>query len=305
MSFFDVIGELAYILDTPGALMRGGLAGRLGERASGRDMLEAWGVLGANQEGLDFGDVAGFGADLLADPLNLLGGLGMARKAMQVSKVKSANRASKAMRAMGAMPEEIAALTQTATSRGAPLAMHSNTGGRVWHVTQNVGDDARAFLDVRNQFDLNKVLTEGELDRLSEVHRQFFPKELPSFDPTEEFADTILASASREAPRYTPLRDLATMMSAEVGGSPTSAENVYHALAFYHDPMFAKDVLRRSGYDAVLGRVKGSGARSIKPLAESQLYEPRLASAIQALPRQSNTLKSILMANIASKPFAP
>lgn len=68
----ELLSGLGYVLDTPGALTRGLLSGRPGERASGRDMLESWGVLGANQEGLDWGDAAGFGAEMLVDPLNLL-----------------------------------------------------------------------------------------------------------------------------------------------------------------------------------------------------------------------------------------
>ena len=36
---------------------------------SGRDLLESAGILGRNKEGFDFGDVLGFGAEVLLDPL--------------------------------------------------------------------------------------------------------------------------------------------------------------------------------------------------------------------------------------------
>lgn len=82
---------LGETLDKPGAAMRGLLAGRPGQllnlipfsdtlgitnpqdRTSGRDLLEQAGLLDANTPGLDWGDVAGFGAEVLTDPLLLLG----------------------------------------------------------------------------------------------------------------------------------------------------------------------------------------------------------------------------------------
>lgn len=77
------VGVVGNVLDTPGALVRNTLSGRnpfaglnpfdAEGRASGRDMLESWGALDQNQEGLDLGDVVGFGAEMLLDPLNFLG----------------------------------------------------------------------------------------------------------------------------------------------------------------------------------------------------------------------------------------
>ena len=83
------IGEFGLnVLDTPGRFVRTGLAGKdpfasilyPSQGASGREMLESWGVLGPNEEGFDTGDVAGFAADLATDPLNWLGGLGIAKR---------------------------------------------------------------------------------------------------------------------------------------------------------------------------------------------------------------------------------
>ncbi len=67
----DALSGAAYLADTPGAYLRGALSGRPGERASGREMLQNWGVAGENQPGLDWGDVGGFGAEMVLDPLSL------------------------------------------------------------------------------------------------------------------------------------------------------------------------------------------------------------------------------------------
>lgn len=69
-----MIDDLLSALDTPGALLRNSLAGRNPlqgiatdeERTSGRDLLEAWGFLDPNEEGLPLG--LGAGA-LVTDPL--------------------------------------------------------------------------------------------------------------------------------------------------------------------------------------------------------------------------------------------
>jgi len=76
---------VGHILDTPGSIVRGLLAGEPGrafggilepsERVYGREMLENWGMLGPNKRGLDVGDVAGFGAEVVLDPLFWSSGL--------------------------------------------------------------------------------------------------------------------------------------------------------------------------------------------------------------------------------------
>ncbi len=84
MSFLlDALGTVGNILDTPGSVVRGLMGGdpsrALGgifdpsKRVGGREMLENWGVLNENEEGLDGGDVGGFLAEMITDPLNLMG----------------------------------------------------------------------------------------------------------------------------------------------------------------------------------------------------------------------------------------
>jgi hypothetical protein len=78
-----LLESLFSALDAPGAYTRGALSGQFGERVDGRGLLENWGVLGQNQDGLDFGDVLGFGAGVLTDPLTYAsGGLGLLGKAL-------------------------------------------------------------------------------------------------------------------------------------------------------------------------------------------------------------------------------
>lgn len=89
MSGLAVAGNL---LDLPGSMVRDALTGNNpfdqwadpfggSDRVSGRDMLEQWGVLDENEEGFDAGDVGGFAAEVLTDPLTFLtGGLTRAGK---------------------------------------------------------------------------------------------------------------------------------------------------------------------------------------------------------------------------------
>lgn len=95
-SFLDSIGSqtiasfgaLGNFLDTPGSMVRDTLGSFAGfgtgpwdnlaspftsnNRLGGRDFLEQAGWLGPNQEGLDWGDVAGFGFEVLTDPLTYM-----------------------------------------------------------------------------------------------------------------------------------------------------------------------------------------------------------------------------------------
>ena len=80
----DLLSGLGYALDTPGALTRGLLTGRPGERASGEDLLRALGIE-------DAGWLANTATELVADPMNLIGGLGVAKKLLAPMKARAAN----------------------------------------------------------------------------------------------------------------------------------------------------------------------------------------------------------------------
>jgi hypothetical protein len=153
----EALGAVGYAFDTPGALLRGALIGRPGERASGREMLEALGY-SANQEGLDLGDVLGFGAEMVLDPLNLLPGYAALKGAKHLKRTKALNKASDALLEAGGMPAEIAART---------LVRDPVTGQptRLYHGTKTVFDkfDAKSQdAGVFNDFDeVAAYLTDG------------------------------------------------------------------------------------------------------------------------------------------------
>jgi hypothetical protein len=110
----QALGALGNIVDLPGSSARDviGLAGsafdgdpnwekynpfdqwatptKSTNRVYGRDLLEAGGILNDNTPGLDFGDVAGFGVDLITDPFNL----GMAGRAFSTARAGSRARAA-------------------------------------------------------------------------------------------------------------------------------------------------------------------------------------------------------------------
>ena len=87
----SVLDTATYVLDTPGALLRGLLAGKPGQRATGREALH----LGPNRPGLDAGDIPGFLAEILLDPVNLIGGAGVLKGAKYLSKARKARAAAK------------------------------------------------------------------------------------------------------------------------------------------------------------------------------------------------------------------
>lgn len=91
------LGAIGETLDTPGAYLRGLLAGQAGERVSGRDMLQNWGLVGENQEGFHpidnpadaLADIGGFVAEVVLDPLSLITGPGKALTAAGKAAQKS------------------------------------------------------------------------------------------------------------------------------------------------------------------------------------------------------------------------
>lgn len=72
----------------PGEYVKGVMAGTPGERKTGREVLESWGLAGPNQEGLDWGDVGGTAIDIFnpLEPLNLLFGGGLLKAAPAIAR---------------------------------------------------------------------------------------------------------------------------------------------------------------------------------------------------------------------------
>jgi hypothetical protein len=124
----DILSGVGNTLDVPGAIVRNTLGGRnplepllspwsSTNRYSGRDLLRKWGM--ADDEDT-WGNLAGgIGLELATDPLNMLAGAGLLKRAFQGAKiakatqaVDAANEASQVMRRAGYMPEEVARLTK-------------------------------------------------------------------------------------------------------------------------------------------------------------------------------------------------
>lgn len=148
-----ILGGVQYVgetLDKPGAALRGLLAGQpeellnlipfsdaMGitnpeERVSGRDLLERGGLLDANTPGLDAGDVAGFGAEVLLDPLNLVsfggkGAITAAGKALMAAD-KAAGVVPRMLEHAVSPAQHIAELAGDAGKLGAAASLGEHSG---------------------------------------------------------------------------------------------------------------------------------------------------------------------------------
>ena len=145
MNLLDALSGIGTVLDTPGAMLRTGLAGEnpfaavfdTDKRVSGRDLLERYGLADENEDQgwiPDMGDIGGFAAEMLLDPTNLIGGgllkrlIGSAGKAKTANRgIEAANALSQQQRAMGFMPEEVAKLTKIVDEFGNPKEMYHGT----------------------------------------------------------------------------------------------------------------------------------------------------------------------------------
>lgn len=153
----SALGGVQYVgeaLDKPGAALRGLLAtgdpaqllhavpfsGALGlapkKKISGRELLRKGGIVRRNRPGLDWGDVAGFGAEVALDPLWLVAGLPLvkgaakggataAKAAQSLTKARAAFRAAtKASKVPGAV------LSRTPPRSMAAMAAQIKAGKR-------------------------------------------------------------------------------------------------------------------------------------------------------------------------------
>jgi hypothetical protein len=80
----DTLSGVGYALDTPGALLRGALAGKPGARATGREMWQSWGY--------DPGELGGLATEFVVDPLNLIGAAGGLLKTTKLGKAAASSR---------------------------------------------------------------------------------------------------------------------------------------------------------------------------------------------------------------------
>lgn len=91
MTLLEILTGAGNALDLPGSSVRDLLRGEnpfdqwadpfgSSKRTSGRQLLESLGLLGTDDDSFGWDDVGGMGAEMLLDPINLLGGAGIARR---------------------------------------------------------------------------------------------------------------------------------------------------------------------------------------------------------------------------------
>jgi hypothetical protein len=130
------LAAVGNVLDLPGSSVRDVLTGQnpldqwaspiSGEnRVSGRDVLERYGLLGKNRKGLDAGDVAGFGAEVLLDPLSALTGVGTLKALGRGGTVLS--KASKAPRSLSRIQRMTTTVGDLARQIPADALQHAAT----------------------------------------------------------------------------------------------------------------------------------------------------------------------------------
>jgi hypothetical protein len=139
----DALGVAGNVIDTPGAVARGLLAGNTdaafggimdpSKRISGRGLLENYGLVNAKPEGssgFDFGDALGMGADLLTNPLTYIPGAGLAARAFggaakaapAVADVANAATAASRLGKFANAAKGVQAVAPVAEAAAAPLA---------------------------------------------------------------------------------------------------------------------------------------------------------------------------------------
>lgn len=117
----DLLDKAGNLFDLPGSMVRDALTLNnpldqlltplsSDNRMDGRDVLEKWGMLGPNTEGLDVGDVAGTAAGIALDPLTWVSGAGVMKLLGRGSKSAKAGTGTKAAQALLEAPTQSRAL---------------------------------------------------------------------------------------------------------------------------------------------------------------------------------------------------
>lgn len=117
----DLFEKAGNLWDLPGSMVRDALTLNnpldqlltplsSDNRMDGRDVLEKWGILNPNTEGLDFGDAAGMAANVALDPLTWVSGAGVMKMLGRGSKAAKAGTGTKAAQALLEAPQQSRAL---------------------------------------------------------------------------------------------------------------------------------------------------------------------------------------------------
>lgn len=141
----SLLGTLGYVLDTPGAYTRGVLAGRPGERVSGRELLTDWGITDQNDPNAwEVADFLGAGAEVVADPFFFLTPLKL-------------TKAGRVLEAAGGLDDVFDA------------GKAVNQGIRQTTMNQTLGDVAKAFPGMQQRLETAATGAGTTLDELSSM----------------------------------------------------------------------------------------------------------------------------------------
>lgn len=278
MSFLEslasALGTAGDVLDTPAAMLRSAMVGQnpltaaldTSKRLTTRDVLERYGVLGPDQEGLDPGDMLAGGLGLVLDPMNLVGGLGIWKNLARMKGLASSN-------ALGATPgftdDAIKAFFGRAVQRYSPAA--NEEALMAWK--NSLLPDERAGLRTWSGMDFKNIQRAyrgaGNFEGMSSPYAIEMAKILDATDPSWRMSmkpqadaitralsryelpeDTLLfrSAADNEAARWGVGRTVTNRGLTSTSISPGEATGYYGANASPENPIF--DVLAPKGYNA-------------------------------------------------------
>jgi hypothetical protein len=110
------------------------------DRIYGRDMLQEWGMLGPNTSGLDAGDIAGFGAEVLLDPFTYL-----------TAGAAAVTRGGKVAKMIKALPKADLGPTGKLVGKGYREKMLSNTLDDMLKANPKLEDAARTAAEAQGK----------------------------------------------------------------------------------------------------------------------------------------------------------
>jgi hypothetical protein len=276
-------------LGLPGEYFRGGIEslGRVGKNL----------FTGSNDDP-DWGHRADWGlvGNLIADPLNMLAGLPLAKAVLTAGKVAKANKASEALRAIGYMPEEVAGLTKIRSSpqTAFDLVMPEQELIAKWKtaLTPHLGHfpdmrDSEVLADAMQHANTLHRLQEPtgmgqELDELA--INAFNPRTLPS-------APRVVYHGTAAAPfeKFHPDPGTNNWMgkgAAYFTGEPKAAESY---VSFNKTPLYTATGERQADQlrDALIGipLPKRSGKRLLRDFDNAVVASPHVGHLTQRLPR--------------------
>lgn len=260
-ALLNALNAVGTVVDTPASVFRGLLSGQPG-RALG-------GVLDPSQrvhgEEITGDPYTGFALDLAADPLNLLGGLGLFKTAKAAKAAKASNRARQALLDVGAMPEEIAKMTVFADEAG-PARMYHGTPHAFNKLRPHATDWAKGV------FMSPDPEVAADYSKLGKWQQE-----------TMQGRDTALRPNIHM--RYIDSRN-----PLDIEGP---MGEIYHDAVAELGVEGATKKMQDAGYDSLVSRLVGSEHPEIIVFGPSQLYSPWVAPAAQRVPSTSPLLAAL------------